>query len=427
MPFVVGSTPIFSGCFTMRRWCAALLSVVLLAIAPGTLRAQTFDVSGFVKSSYLYDTRQVVAARDLDFLLWPQPNVEPEDDQTTRKNNLGAFQLFSRVGLDVGGFETTVLGAEVRGYLEADFFGPGTVDAAQENLFRLRRGFAEMNWTNRSVLFGLEWSPLFTLAAYPHTVATEAGTPFNPFARQPMIKLTLKPGPLRFIGAVAWQFDAFRSDDFLGTGGIDQQQLASLPGLHGQVQYTQGALTVGGGGHLKALRPVPTGDRIFTGAALGYLAYDGETWALRTKGVFGGDLHDHVKTSGIVYDPARDPEGAFASEAFQALNSFSAWVEIERKGRLAPGLFAGFLTNLGAFDSVSSPAAVTATGRGTNIAALWGVSPRLVFNLTPMRFALELQVTRAAFADAFDGNYAPSGTTRTLINARGNFSVFLLF
>jgi len=410
-----GDTFAQMGCFLV------LLALMALPLTR-TAGAQSFDLGGFVKSSYYYDTRQVVAARDAEFLLWPaNESLDENGEDTNDVGNLASYQIFSRLGLSIGELPQ-VMGGDVTGYIESDFYGP-TGD--ETNTLRIRRAFAKMEWANREVLFGVEWSPMFALAAFPHTVASEGGTPFNPFGRQPMIKLTLKPGNVRVVGAAAWQFDAFQSASFQGTSGIDQQQQSALPGWHGHVQYVGGRATLGAGGFAKSLRPVATGDRIFTGAVLGYFTVTGSSVIVRGKGVYGGDLHDHVKTGGIVYDPAEDPNAEFVADAFQALNSFSAWIELEGTGAVAPGIMAGYLTNLGVADEVSAGA--IANGRGNDIETLWEVAPRLTLNYGPLRFAFEVQVTNATFADGFDANYAPSGDTTSLTNVRGDFSVFLLF
>jgi len=432
MRFVPPSTPARGGCFAV--FIALLVGLCSL---PGTAAAQSFDVSGFVKSSYYYDTRQVVAARDLDFLLYPSPN-NPEADDPSDRDNFGSFQLFSRLGLNISEFEEQVLGADVRGYFEADFFGPGTIAAAQENVFRLRRGFVEMNWENRSALFGLEWSPLFTLGAYPHTVATEAAAPFNPFARQPMIKLTVNRGNLRFFGIASWQFDAFVDASLSNApatplGGIDAQQQSAIPGLHGHVQYEEGDLLVGTGAYLKSLRPFPTGDRFFSGAGTAYLSYTPAGYAVRAKTVVGS-VRDHVGVGGYIYDPgAADVFGD--ADGFQQLNTWSAWVEAEQTGAVAPGLFVGVLTNLGASDEIDAPLTTVAYAtRGVDpfsqsIASVWEIAPRLALNYGPMRFAFEVQITTAQYTSRLDENFAPDplDDEESVTNVRGDFTVFLFF
>lgn len=335
----------------VQNACLLVLLALMALPLTRTAGAQSFDRGGFVKSSYYYDTRQVVAARDAEFLLWPRnESLDENGGDTNDVGNLSSYQIFSRLGLSIGELPQ-VMESDVTGYIETDFYGP-TGD--ETNTLRIRRASAKIAWENREVLFGVEWSPMFTLAAFPHTVASEAGTPFNPFGRQPTIKLTLKSGNLRTAGAAAWQFGAFQSASFQRTSGIDQQQLLALPGWHGHVQYIGERATLGVGGFAKPLRPVATGDRIFTGAVLGYFTSTGHSVIVRGKGVYGGDLHDHVKTGGIVYDPAEDPNSEFVADAFQALDSFSAWIELEETGAVALGIMGGYLTNLGPADEVSA-------------------------------------------------------------------------
>ncbi|WP_158666592.1 hypothetical protein [Salinibacter altiplanensis] len=374
----------------------------------------------------------------MDFMLYPAAN-NPDADALSDRDNLGAFQFFSRLGLRVDDFEQNVLGADVSGYVETDFFGP-TGDV--QNTLRVRRAFAKMSWDNRDVQFGMEWSPLFTLGAFPHTVASEAGTPFNPFARQPMIKLTLRPTEtLRLIGATAWQMDAFvdagLSNAPSGTepqGGIDAQQQAAIPGLHGHAQYVTDRVTLGLGGYLKALRPFPLGERFFGGAGTAYAAYSGDPLVVRGKLVYG-TARDHIGIGGYLYDPAAAGNDVGAADAFQQINTLSTWVEVEKAGTIAPGLFAGYVTNLGVADVLDGPTSGVAFATrgvdpdGQSLASVWEVAPRLALNYGPMRFALEVQVTTAQYTARLDDHFAPdpADAEEPVTNVRGDLSVFLFF
>lgn len=70
---------------------------LLLLGMPPTLWAQSFKVGGFIKAEYLYDTRQVVAAREGSFHLFPLPKSE-----ATASDNFGGFVFFSRLSLTIG-------------------------------------------------------------------------------------------------------------------------------------------------------------------------------------------------------------------------------------------------------------------------------------------------------------------------------------
>ena len=428
---------------TLTSWSGFVVAAfAILFLCPRPAAAQEsddspqIDIGGFIKSSYIYDSRQVATARNPDFLLYPVRDGNPDGDDATDVDNLAGFQLFSRLSLGISNLPQA-LGAEVTGYMEADFFGPGTIPndvTGQENIFRLRRAFANMAWDNREVKFGLEWSPLFTLGAYPHTVATEAGAPYNPFSRQPMIKFTLKPGNVRLVGITSWQFDAFREADFAGVNGVEQQQQAALPGLHGHAQYDgDNGFFAGIGGYLRWLRPVATGERFALGAGTAYLAYDTDAFVVRAKGLYGS-TRDHVMPGGYIYDAGADTDGAFTSDAFSQLNTASGWLEIEKKGTVAPGLFVGYLSALGSSETITNVDNITAATRSPDLQSVFDISPRLAFNYGAMRFAFETQFTNATYGGLdddqnpiFDENYAPDGDTDSVLNVRGNFTVFLFF
>lgn len=393
------------------------LLLVLLA-TPLTLWAQSFKLSGFIKAEYLYDTRQVAAAREGEFHLFPLPRSE-----ATETDNFGAFVFFSRLRLNIGELPQA-LGAQVTGYFEADFFGPNN---GLESTFRLRRGFVRLIWDQAELLFGQEWSPLFTLAAFPRTVATTTGAPFQPFARQPQIRATLKGQGVRFIGALAWQRDAFQDISFNGISGVKQQQMAALPAVHAHLQLLgQGGNVIGTGTYLKSLRPVATGDRFFAWAAQAYFTLVGKNATLRGKVTYGGDLTDHLMTGGYVYAPSAQRQGDYYTGAFKPLQVLSGWVDIDGTGQIAPGLFVGYLVNQGANGDLDGPVMATAV-RGPNIKQLWRLAPRLNLNPGAVRFAFELEITSAAYARRFDARYKPIGDTETVTNVRGNFTVFLFF
>ncbi|SHK02938.1 hypothetical protein [Rhodothermus profundi] len=394
-------------------------SLLLVFLAtPLTLWAQSFKLSGFIKAEYLYDTRQVAAAREGEFHLFPLPRSE-----ATETDNFGAFVFFSRLRLNIGELPQA-LGAQVTGYFEADFFGPNN---GLESTFRLRRGFVRLIWDQAELLFGQEWSPLFTLAAFPRTVATTTGAPFQPFARQPQIRATLKGQGVRFIGALAWQRDAFRDISFNGISGVKQQQMAALPAVHAHLQLLgQRGSVIGAGTYLKSLRPVATGDRFFAWAAQAYFTLAGKNAMLRGKVTYGGDLTDHLMTGGYVYAPSAQRQGDYYAGAFKPLQVLSGWIDIDGTGQVAPGLFVGYLVNQGANGDLDGPVMATAV-RGPNIKQLWRLAPRLNLNHGAVRFAFELEITSAAYARRFDARYKPIGDTETVTNVRGNFTVFLFF
>jgi hypothetical protein len=383
--------------------------------------AQSFDPYGFVKVAYYYDTQQVVAAREGEFLLYPALATD-EDDEPNDTDNLLFFPFFTRVGVTIGDLPEA-FGAAVSGRLETDFFGPGN---ATNNTLRIRRATVVLDWGDREALFGMEWTPFF-LSAFPRTVATEAGTPFNQFARWVMVKGTLKPGPFRVSGILAQERDAFAE-----IGGPKQQQQAGLPAAILSAEYGRDGSTVGVNALAKWIRPTLTSERFAAGAVQGFANLVRPGFAARGSVTYGGDLADHLMTGGYAI------VGDVADNTFEPLNVIAAWLDVETAGAVSVGLFGGFLRNLGTSESGLDPDAVVFVARGYGetdaVEHLWRVSPRLNVRAGAVRFGFEVQATGARYvvgatpAAVYDDSLAPSGdASEDVVNLRGNLSVFLNF
>jgi len=397
---------------------------LLLLVASGLIThvdatAQDVSFSGFVKSEYIYDTRQIVGAREADQLLYPAPDPNPDsDDDAVDADNLLFFPFFSRLRISVDDLPEA-LGAEITGLFETDFYGPNN---ATLNTLRIRRLFAKMAWENREVVFGMEWSPLFTMAVTPQTVASATGAPFQPFARHPQIRYTAKTENLRVIGVLAQQRDAFVDAGPDGPSA-KPQQLAAIPGAHLHLQYVQGATVVGGGAHYKWIRPFPTGYRFGAGAVQAYAKVGSEALEVRGKATFGGSMRDHLMMSGYV---ARSDGDDFD---FKALNIVSGWLDVHKPGAVSPGIYLGYLQNLGTSDDGLNASEWTFFARDPNIDHAWRVAPRLALNYGRLRFALEADITSALYASELDDALAPDAqdADEAVTNVRGNFSVFVFF
>ncbi|MEM1117122.1 MAG: hypothetical protein AAF845_03845 [Bacteroidota bacterium] len=410
-----------SGKFPGTRLGAARLGEMLVAavLLGGALpaAAQSFDLGGFIKTSYYYDTQQIVGAREGDFVLYPAFATDV-DGEPNDIDNLLFFPLFSRLSLGVGDLPET-LGAEVEGYIETDFYGPSNDEI---NTLRIRRAFVTLDWGDREALFGMEWSPFF-LTSWARTVATEAGAPFNPFARYPMVRLRQRAGDLTVTGTLAQQRDAFQE-----IGGLQQEQEAALPMAILTAEYGAGGSSIGLNALTKWIRPDPTGDRFQSGAVQAFANLATEAVRVRTDVTYGGDLADHLMTGGY----------AIAGGEARPLNVVAAWADVETVGPVSVGLFGGYLENLGTDDDGLDPDLAEFAARGyaptEAVRSVWRVSPRLTVTSGSVRFGLEAQATGARYvtgvtaADVYDDTLAPAGeATDDVVNLRGNLSVFLTF
>lgn len=364
---------------------------------------------GFVKAETIYDTRQVVQVREGQFLLFPLP-----DSPEARRDNLLQTAIQTRVG--VRGTGTRALDADVTGVIEADFFG-GPLDA-NISLLILRLAYVRLDWPTHSVLFGQDWSPLFA-PVFPGTISFNTGAPFQPFARQPQVRLQWRPAPnVQVEGAIAGQRDAFAE-----IGGPRLQQQSGRPMAHLHVRYADPEVTAGGGLYHKTIRPTLASETFTAGAVQAYLrlAAPGR-FTVAAKATYGADLTDHLLPGGFVPD---GPDG------FAPLDVLAAWADLEATAAqgLTVGLFGGYLRNEGAANPVALREGPSGL-RAANLVDQFRVAPRLSYTAGRLRLALELEATSALYGSGgFDAAYAPiraDGDER-VTNLRTLFAAFYTF
>ena len=393
-----------------RRMRRGLGFALLMAVLPLATAAQEIDLSGFIKSEYIYDTRQVVQIREGQFHLFPlaraDENHDGLDDNATDNLLFAAFQ--SRLRLQ--GIGAQALGAHLTGLLEADFFGAINEDVSE---LRLRHAFVRLDWQRHQLLLGQYWSPLFTTAVYPQVINFNTGAPFQPFARFPQLRYTFKPDPIRVIVVLSQQRDAFQE-----IGGRKLHQQSGLPAAHLHMQYVREEHAVGIGGYFKTIRPDLNADRFTAGTVQAYAKTSALGAIVRAKVTYGNDLTDHLMTGGFVQTE---------TGTYEALRVLGTWMDIETTERpLSVGLFGGYLTNLGCSKDVTVASTNT---RAPDLDTLWRLAPRLSYTVGKLRFALEIEATHALYAGSFDTTFKPTCTEsdRAVTNVRGLFAAYYLF
>lgn len=385
----------------MRSSSLFAFAALILLTAPAA-RAQTFDFDGFVKTAAYYDTRQGTVIRGGDVYLFPNRELDPDrDDDPGDQDNLLLYPFFSRIGVTIAGLPEA-FGAQVDGRIETDFYGPSN---ATNNTLRLRRGFVRMAWEGREVLVGMEWSPL-TTNAVPGTVGTTAGRPFQTFARQPQVRLTLRPsGAVTLIGALSQQVDAFAEQ---GEGGAKQHQRAGIPAATALAEITGASVTVGVGAHIKQIVPLLTGDRIKSGHGQVYAVLTQPTFTVRAKAMYGENLADFVMPGGYFVGPG--PEDGTLS--YLPTRLISGWVDAETLGAISVGIFAGYFEQLGTRDTFRGDPRFAHNDRvrAANIADQWRIAPRAKLRSGPVQLGFEAEITSALYASSLDEDLRPDPT-----------------
>ena len=101
---------------------------------------------------------------------------------------------------------------------------------------------------------------------------------------------------------------------------------------------------------------------------------------------------------------------------YKPINTLSFWTDINTNGKKwQVGLFGGYTRNLGSESKLIGPY----YSRGSNIAYIYRVSPRFIYNSGKFRFAPELEYTVAA--------YGKTGEKGMVENSKevGNFRVLI--
>ncbi|MCK4663615.1 MAG: hypothetical protein KAT68_12165 [Bacteroidales bacterium] len=353
--------------------------------------------SGFVKNDFFYDSRQIYDIRDRHFLFFPKPiSKDVYGDDINANPSINFLSIQSRLKGTITGPDA--FGAKTSGILEADFFGNVS------NIFRLRHAIVKFNWTNTELITGQYWHPMFVTGCFPGTVSFSTGVPFQPFSRNPQIRVTQKFGSLNVIAA------AMTQRDFSSPGGYSVLSNSGLPDLHGQVQFTSGDIFAGGGLGYKILKPSLTdalgnkSDATVGGVyAIGFAKIKIELLTIKVEGIYGQNMHDLLMTNGYAYSKFDITNGDIE---YTPMNNISLWTDVHTNGKeYQVGLFVGYMKNLGANkDLVADPGGNMIFTRFNNdmLDYAFRISPRIIFNSGKTRIAGEIEYTGAAYVTTDD-------------------------
>ncbi len=373
-------------------------------------------ISGYIKNDFFFDSRQTAALREGHFLLYPlNESFDANGKDINAKPSFNALSIQSRICAKFTG--PKVLGAKSGGLLEGEFFGTSDPDI---NGFRLRHAFITFDWENTSLLFGQTWHPMLVIDVIPQVISFNTGAPFQPFARNPQIRLTQSFGKIYLIAALMTQRDVTSN----GPNGFSSMYLKNnvLPNAHLQLQYKNESIVTGVGVDYKSLLPrtvtsknIITDEKVSSFAGIIYAKYysSGFTWL--AEGVYGQNLADLFMFGGYAVSKYDSLTGY---EKYTTLGVYSFWTDLTFGTEIQPGIFFGFTKNLGAKDRIVG-ASYT---RINDIDKIFRVSPRIVFNFSKIRLAAETEFTSASYGTS-DG-YGKITNTKDILNVRGLFAVY---
>jgi len=394
----------------MKKQIMALLA---LAVAQMGLAQEETSATlyGYAKGEFAFDSRQVIAAREGNYIDLASPNVTGNNVA-----NFNGWGVESRLGVKVAGPE--FFGMKSEALIEAHFFGSSD---ASINTLALRHAYVKLSSDKVEWLVGQYWHPMFVTNVSPGTYNFNAGSPFQPFNRSPQIRFSTK-GNARFTLAAITERD-FASVVYGGGNAAK----SGLPAFHAQLQFGSDEKFVGGfGANVKFTRNTGADHKTAHGktlAAFNFLAYAKaqftENFAWKIYGNFGQNPSELLQLGSVAYS-----ELDLLKDNLKNSTTLSLWTEFAGKfsDSFEWGVFGGYSQDFGfnennflATYKTNSKYAGTATA-GLIPGSTWRVSPRMGWKSGNTKLGLEFDYTSTTY-----GNFDNKGKIEKLAkNATGD-------
>lgn len=379
----------------------------------------TVKFGGYVNWTGFYDSRQTVSLREGYFLLYPAIySYDKNGSDVNLKSGFNFLSIQTRLNAKIDGPEA--FGAKASAFIEGEFFGTSDSDV---NGFRLRHAFISLKWQNTLLTIGQGWHPMFITEAFPQVLSFNTGSPFQPFSRNPQIKLTQSLGGFNFSAAVYSQRD-FTSNGPAG-GSSSYLRNSGIPAMDFGFQAKFGNFLFGGNVDYKILTPqlktsqnVATDETIGSYAGMAYAKISGGDFTFTAEGVYGQNLTDILMLGGYAVASSDFVSG---KETYTNINAYSAWADVSYGKDFQIGCFAGYTQNLGSDDPITGKI----YSRGENIDNIFRVSPRMHWTSGKVKLGLELEYTKAAYGAA--DNFGKVHSITEVANTRILLSTYYLF
>ncbi len=379
---------------TLKR--ASIFILLITCVLNQSLAQETNEkklqlkFSGFVKTYFWLDSRQIDGSRDELLLYYPKKPVfdaNGNDIHSGLNSNYSAIN--TRLSLSVKGPQ--VLHADVSAFIESDFTGVSNADI---NGLRLRHAFIRMKWANDELLLGQYWHPMFVPEVFPEVQAFNTGAPFQPFIRNPQINYKHHFGKLKLEAALIMQRDN-SSDGPFGRSYVYMQQ-TGIPNSHLQLSYKNGNHIAGVAFDYKVIRPRLVSDSMFRSSELvssatwmAYYKYTKELFSIQLKTIYGQNLTEHLMLGGYAV-AQRDPMTRI--ETYTPTNHLFVWGGINYGDQYRFGLFGGFAENLG----TTTENIGIYYGKGSDVKSMFRIAPQFCFTTGPLQLASEIEYTSAS-------------------------------
>lgn len=375
-----------------------LLAALCLAMA-GYAQKKDFSYKfyGQVRGDLFYNSRANAETVDGLFYLYPKDHQYDADGKDLNATPNGSFYLlYSRLGIDVAA--PNIGKAKATAKLEADFRGSGSNWA----VLRIRHAYVNLDWGKSAVLVGQTWHPLFGDVS-PQMLNLCTGAPFQPFNRSPQIRYRYTSGKgLQLTGSVLWQLQYLSA----GPNGKSEEYIKNscVPEIYVGADYKKNGWIAGAGIEMLSLKPrmqsVAADDKIYKVderiTSLSFEAhtkYVGNDWTVAAKTILASNLTQCSMLGGYAVS-AKDARTG--EQEYTPFRHSMTWLNVVYGKKWRPGIFIGYLKNLGTGKDING----AAYGVGLDVGQLFTTNIQLSYNLPHWRLGVEYTPSVAWYGEA---------------------------
>ena len=424
------------------------LMVALVAVSGMAQIKLGKDVSlkiyGHVRTDLYYNSRDNVQSVDGLFYSYPKDEVlDHNGNDINGSDNSNMYTVYSRMGFDFAG---PMIGkAKTSAKIEFDFRGNGNDNLSA---LRLRHAYFNFDWGKNKVLVGQTSHPFFGEVS-PQILNLNTGSPFQPFGRAPQIRYRHNSGALQLQAAAVWQ-SQFKShgptaDDGTGKGNARNQyphKNSNIPELALGIDYKANGWIVGVGIDMLSIVPrtkatVPdllsssienatttykVDERLTTVSYEAHVKYQKDKLFFAAKSTLGSNF---THTSMLGGYAVKSQDITTGEREYTPFRNSSNWINIVYGKKWKPGIFFGYIKNLGTADDMEMGDNKAIYGTGTNIDQLLSGTFELTYNVPHWKIGAEYNYTSAWYGKTQkDGKVKDThavGNNRLVLSATYSF------
>ena len=398
----------------------------------------SLKIYGHVRTDFFYNSRANVESVDGLFYSYPKDEkLDPNGEDLNGSASSNMYAVYSRMGFDFAG---PMIGkAKTSAKIEFDFRGNGNDNLSA---LRLRHAYFNFDWGKSKVLVGQTSHPFFGDVS-PQILNLNTGSPFQPFGRAPQIRYRYNSGALQLQAAAVWQ-SQFKSHGPSAADGTGNSRIqaphknANVPELALGIDYKANGWILGVGVDMLSIVPRVTSfdenkkplykvdERLTTVSYEAHLKYQKDKLFVAAKSVLGSNF---THTSMLGGYGIKSQDAKTGEREYTPFRNSSNWINIVYGKKWKPGIFLGYIKNLGTADDMMNAdkyaAGTNIYGTGTDIDKLMTGTFELTYNVPHWKIGAEYNYTEAYYGttqkDGKVKNTHSVGNNRLVLSATYSF------